>query len=133
MRLILITLAAAAVPLAAAADEDKTAEICAEADARYVELFGAPPAEEEGIHVVLMYDYTFCPPKIDVKLGETVRWINVDKRTSHSVIVGSAPESDRVFPEEQIEFTFEEPGEHRYLCGPHWERRDMIGWVSVTE
>lgn len=133
MRWILISLAAVVAPLASAADEDKTAEICAEADARYVELFGAPPDQAEGVHQVLMYDYTFCPPKIEVKPGDTVRWINVDKRTSHSVIVGSAPESDRVFPEEQVEFTFEEPGEHRYLCGPHWERRNMIGWVIVTD
>jgi plastocyanin len=62
-----------------------------------------------------------------------VRWVNVDKRTSHSVIVPGEPESDRAFPEEAIEFTFLLPGDQQYLCGPHWESRDMIGMVTVTE
>lgn len=115
------------------AEDDKTAAICAEAEARYVDLFGAPSAEAEGVRVVTMYEYNFCPREITVTVGETVRWVNVDKRTSHSVIVEGEPESDRAFPEEHVEFTFLVPGPQDYLCGPHWERRDMIGMVTVVE
>ena len=118
---------------AALAEDTEQAQICAEAEARYVEIFGAPSSEAEGVRVVTMYDYSFCPREITVKVGETVRWVNVDKRTSHSVIVGSAPESERAFPQEHIEFTFLVPGPVDYLCGPHWERRDMIGMVTVVE
>lgn len=116
------------------AEDDKTAEICAEAEARYSETFGAASSEAEGVTVVLMYKYKFCPRDITVKVGETVRWVNVDKRTSHSVIVNGEAESDRAFPEEHVEFTFLMPGSAEdYLCGPHWETRDMIGRVTVVE
>lgn len=131
-----ILLAALVTSLAAApvlADDDKDAALCAEAEERYVELFGRPSAQEEGVTVVTMYKYRFCPAQISVPVGTTVRWVNVDKRTSHSVIVPGEPESDRAFPEESIEFTFLLPGDQQYLCGPHWESRDMIGMVTVTE
>lgn len=116
-----------------AKDTDKVA-ICGEAEDRYVELFGHPSADEEGVNVVLMYKYNFCPAELTVPVGTTVRWVNVDKRTSHSVLVKDSgePESDRAFPEESVEFTFMIPGPQDYLCGPHWETQNMIGMVTVT-
>ena len=119
--------------LAGGEGDDKIAAICAEAEERYVELIGNPSSEEEGVTVVTMYKYNFCPAEITVPVGTTVRWVNVDKRTSHSVIVKGEPESDRAFPEESLEFTFMVPGEQDYLCGPHWETQKMIGMVTVTE
>jgi len=134
-RLAALALSSLAVLCAAfpvlAGDED-TAALCAEAEERYVELFGHPSADEEGVHVVTMYKYRFCPAEIAVPVGTTVRWVNVDKRTSHSVIVPNEPESDRAFPEEIIEYTFLTEGDQEYLCGPHWETHDMIGMVTVT-
>lgn len=125
--------ATAALP-ALARDKDPAA-ICAEAGERYVEMFGSEPVEEEGKRIVLMYKYNFCPAEITVPVGTTVQWVNVDKRTSHSVLVKNSgqPESDRAFPEEIIEFTFMVPGPQDYLCGPHWETQNMIGMVNVTE
>jgi plastocyanin len=70
-----------------------------------------------------------------VKQGATVRWINVDRRTSHSVWFKEAGrgESERAFPEELVEMTIDlPPGEHPYLCGPHWEREGMVGRLRVT-
>lgn len=112
--------------------DDTTAELCAEAEERYVEMFGAPSAEAEGVVVVKMYKYNFCPAATTVPVGTTVRWANVDKRTSHSVKVPDEPESDRAFPEEVIEFTFLTEGDQDYLCGPHWETQKMIGMVTVV-
>lgn len=118
----------------AAQDVEKTAAICAKADARYAELF--PEAKpEKGVTVIKMLKYTFCPPNAVVKAGETVRWVNVEKRTSHSVWFrdrGEA-ESERLFPEEMVEMTFYGPGEFGYLCGPHWEQEDMIGSLTVIK
>ncbi len=131
-------LVSALLPLAAAfpvlAGEDNAAGICAEAEERYVDLFGQASAEAEGVTVVKMYKYNFCPAAITVPAGTTVRWVNVDKRTSHSVLSPQAemPESDRAFPEESVEFTFLTPGDQEYLCGPHWETQEMIGMVTVT-
>ena len=115
------------------AEDDKKAQICAEAEERFVAFFGYPSAEEEGVTVVTMYKYNFCPAEITVPVGTTVRWVNVDKHTSHSVLSPDAgmPESDRAFPEEFVEFTFLEPGAAETLCGPHWERQKMIGMVTV--
>ena len=131
--LVSATAALAMAALPALADDDKKAQICAEAEERFVEFFGYPSAEEEGVTVVTMYKYNFCPAEITVPAGTTVRWVNVDKRTSHSVLSPDAgmPESDRAFPEEFVEFTFLEPGAAEYLCGPHWERQKMIGMVNV--
>lgn len=119
----------AALPVLA---DDETAALCAEAEERYVEMFGAPSADAEGVVVVKMYKYNFCPAAITVPVGTTVRWANVDKRTSHSVKVPGEPESDRAFPEEVIEFTFLTEGDQDYLCGPHWETQKMIGMVTVV-
>jgi len=118
---------------ALAADED-TAELCAEAEDRYVELFGQPSSAVEDAEVVLMYKYNFCPAELEVKAGTTVRWVNVDKRTSHSVLLkdGNEPESDRLFPEESVDLTFLTPGPQEYLCGPHWETQNMIGMITVN-
>ena len=112
---------------------DDTAELCAEAEERYVQLFGQPSSAVEDAVVVLMYKYTFCPGDLTVKPGTTVRWVNVDKRTSHSVLLkdGSEPESDRLFPEEAVDLTFLTPGPQEYLCGPHWETQNMIGMITV--
>lgn len=131
-------LVSALLPLAAAfpvlAEDDGKAALCAEAEERYVSIFGAPSAEAEGVTVVKMYKYNFCPAAVTVPAGTTVRWVNVDKRTSHSVLSPGAgmKESDRAFPEESIEFTFLTAGDQETLCGPHWETQQMIGMVTVT-
>ncbi|MEP3047033.1 MAG: plastocyanin/azurin family copper-binding protein [Roseibium sp.] len=117
----------------AAVADDKTAAICADAEERYVDTYGKPSSAEEGVTVVLMYKYKFCPEKLAVPIGTTVRWVNVDKRTSHTVWLNETdvPESDRLFPEENFEFTFLVAGSQNYLCGPHWETQKMIGMVTV--
>lgn len=116
----------------AAPDREKS-KTCVEAESRYQENF--PNADSSGVHVVLLYKYTFCPGTLTVKKGETVRWINVDKRTSHSVWLKEAgvEESERFFPDEQWEYTFESAGSFHYLCGPHWESDNMQGDIVVTD
>lgn len=132
MRAFAILAVLAAVSLSpggpAAAD---TATICAEAEERYQKAMGdeKPP---EGVVVVKMFKYTFCPNQVTVAPGTTVRWVNVE-RTSHSTWLKEAgvPESERLFMGEHWEFTFTEPGEYPYLCGPHWEQDGMTATVTV--
>ena len=120
----LLLLAGAAAPAAA----DDTEAICAEAKQQFEK---APPNTVD----VLMYKYRFCPPKLTVKAGTAVRFLNVEKRTSHSVWFKEAgkKESDRLFPEEMYSLTLQDAGTYPYLCGPHWDTHDMIGMVSVAE
>jgi len=107
------------------------ARACAKADARYAKLY--PDAKDDAAVIVKLYKYNFCPANITVKAGTTVRWVNVDKRTSHSVWLKEADvdESERFFPEEIWEYKFENPGKYPYLCGPHWKDEDMRGFVKV--
>lgn len=120
-------------PALAGDDAARRAEICAEAQARYDGLEIDKP-KGDGTAVVLMYKYNFCPRQLTVKKGTTVHFINVDKRTSHSVWFKAAgkKESDRMFPDEGWSMPMLTEGEFPYLCGPHWEQEGMTGKVVVT-
>ncbi len=130
-----LTLCSASIPVAhgKSSDEERT-KICGKAEKRYQKLFGKASSDED-VTIVMMHKFTFCPSKITVKRGTKVRFINVDKRTSHSVWFKEEgkPESDRLFGEEFTEITFDgPPAVYPYLCGPHWESDGMIGTVTVT-
>jgi len=88
---------------------------------------GSAQTAEVGIR-----DYKFEPATIAIKAGQTVRWTNLEKRTSHSIFfVGQGGlESERLFPGEFWERAFDKPGTYPYTCGPHPE---MTGKVIVTE
>jgi plastocyanin len=78
--------------------------------------------------VVQMREYRFEPAELRIKLGTAVKWTNVEKRVSHSVLfLGPGGfESDRLFPGESYERTFDKPGRHPYTCGPHPEMKGVI-------
>jgi plastocyanin len=81
---------------------------------------------------VRIADYRFDPPTVSIKAGDSVRWTNQEKRTSHSVQFPdeNGLESERLFPEESWLRRFEQPGRYPYQCGPHPE---MKGEVLVAE
>ena len=119
---------------APAATPEEIAAICEEAARRYEEQFGSAQAAAPQ-PVVAMYKHTFCPRSLVVKHGAAVKFVNVDKRTTHSFWFRDAgkPESERFLPGEGATMTIDlPPGEHTYLCGPHWEREEMIGTLTVT-
>lgn len=127
-------LGADASVMAAGLSEAERVELCRDAEQRYRTIFGRAPSEEPFV-VVLMYKDNFCPRDLTVRQGGELRWINVDRRTSHSVWFKEAgkPESDRAFPEDVITMTIDwPPGDYPYLCGPHWEREGMVGRITVT-
>lgn len=120
-------------PAFALTDAERS-EICREADERYRTLHGRSPKDEPFV-VIMMFKDNFCPQSIAVPQGTRLRWINVDRRTSHSIWFKEEgkPESERVFPEETIDMTVDwPPGEYPYLCGPHWEKEGMVGRLTVT-
>ena len=81
---------------------------------------------------VTIKDYRFAPQDVRIKAGDTVRWTNREKRTSHSVLFPAEGglESERMFPDEHWQRTFVQPGTYRYRCGPHEE---MTGSVIVDQ
>jgi plastocyanin len=89
------------------------------------------PASAQTVNV-LIRDYKFDPAVMEIRAGQTVKWTNGEKRTSHSIFFQgpSSVESDRLFPGESWERVFNKPGTYLYTCGPHPE---MTGKVIVTE
>lgn len=77
---------------------------------------------------VVIQDYRFEPSEIKIAVGDTVRWINQEKRTSHSVVLPASlgGESERFFPNETWEYRFDAAGTYPYQCGPHPEMRGTI-------
>ena len=82
--------------------------------------------------VVEIQNYTYQPREVQIKAGDTVRWVNREKRTSHSILFPSENgfESDRIFPDESWQRNFPKAGTYPYTCGPHPE---MKGSVVVSE
>ena len=120
-------------PPARAQDDAERAKICEKAEQRYQKLFGKPSGDED-VTIVKMYKYTFCPQHLKIKKGAKVRWVNVDKRTSHSVWFQEqgGKESDRIFAEETVNMVLDlPPGVNPYICGPHWEQQGMRGTITI--
>ena len=81
-----------------------------------------PPVAAQTVDV-LIRDYKFGPATVEIRVGQTVKWTNGEKRTSHSIVF----QSPSGFETERL---FAQPGTYLYNCGPHPE---MIGQVIVTE
>jgi len=79
---------------------------------------------------VTMLKFKFIPEVLEIKSGQTVRWMNKEKRQYHSVWFEKygEEESDYLFPDEYLDKTFDKPGEYDYRCGPHPK---MIGKIIV--
>lgn len=87
---------------------------------------GAQTMVEVGIQ-----DYKFTPAQLRIKTGTTVRWTNLEKRTSHSVLFPGPDgfEGERLFPGDAWQHRFDKAGVFVYSCGPHPE---MKGQIEVT-
>lgn len=91
-------------------------------------IAGLPPSTLAQTHEVGIADYKFEPAELTIRAGETVKWVNHEKRTSHSVLFLGPEgfESGRFFPDESWERTFDKPGVYPYSCGPHPEMKGKI-------
>ncbi|GAB3553820.1 plastocyanin [Noviherbaspirillum agri] len=89
------------------------------------------PVEAGEVVEVSIAKMQFEPQQLKIKPGTTVRWVNNEKRSNHSVLFQKEdlPESDRLFPGESWERTFDKPGTYPYICGPH---PTMTGVVEVA-
>ncbi len=72
---------------------------------------------------------SFSPNPVEVKVGETVTWINDDGR--HTVTSKDGVfDSGMMGKGQSFSFTFDKAGEYPYFCEPH---PSMVGTVVVTE
>lgn len=81
---------------------------------------------------IIIREYQYQPAELVIPAGTTVKWINDEKRVSHSILFAGPDgfESERIFPGESWERTFDQPGSYPFSCGPHPE---MHGIITVTE
>ncbi len=90
------------------------------------------PAEEAT--EVLIEDFAFDPPHIEVSAGDTVTWTQGADDAPHTATATDDAEtfdSDTLSDEgDDFEFTFEDAGEYPYFCSIHPE---MVGLVTVVE
>ena len=78
-------------------------------------------------HEVQIFKYAYTPAELTIKPGDTVTWLNVEKRVSHSVLfTATGEESERFFPGEQWSRTFDQAGRFDYRCGPHPEMKGVV-------
>lgn len=82
----------------------------------------------QGTTEIVIEGYKFIPPAVSIRAGESVRWVNREKRTSHSVLFPAEGglESERMFPAENWQRRFDKPGRYHYHCGPHPEMKGLI-------
>jgi len=73
---------------------------------------------------------SFSPNPVEVKVGETVTWIN-DDSGRHTVTSKDGTFDSGVMGKGQsYSFTFDKAGQYAYFCSPH---PGMVGTVVVTE
>lgn len=79
---------------------------------------------------VTIKKFKFIPAEITINKGDTITWLNKEKRQYHSVWFEQLgePEADYFFPNESYSRVFTESGTFPYRCGPHPK---MTGTVIV--
>jgi len=73
---------------------------------------------------------SFSPNPVEVKIGETVTWINDDSGRHTVTSKDGVFDSGMMGKGQSFSFTFDKPGEYPYFCEPH---PNMMGTVVVTE
>jgi plastocyanin len=88
---------------------------------------GAPPDAANAVNVSID-NFTFNPPRLEIRAGMRVVWVNSDDvphtvRSSENLFRSEALDTDDTF-----ERVFPEPGTYEYYCGVHTH---MTGTVVV--
>jgi plastocyanin len=73
---------------------------------------------------------SFSPNPVEVKVGETVTWINDDSGRHTLTSKDGIFNSGMMGKGQSFSYTFNKAGEYPYFCSPH---PNMVGTVVVTE
>lgn len=82
----------------------------------------AAHAQEEKVTID---NFTFTPPEVTVKVGDTVTWTNRDD-IPHTVVSAGKFRSKAMDTDNSFSFTFTEAGDYKYFCGLHPHMTGMI-------
>jgi len=76
---------------------------------------------------VTIDNFTFNPPELTVKVGDTVTWTNRDD-IPHTVMSAGKFRSAALDTDNTFSFTFTQAGDYKYFCGLHPQ---MTGTIKV--
>jgi plastocyanin len=80
-----------------------------------------------------IYKFAFNPANITVVQGDTVIWLNKEKRQYHNVWFKALfkNEPEYLFPDDSYRYTFNNIGDFSYQCGPHPRMKGLVSVVSA--
>ena len=78
---------------------------------------------------VEIIEFDYDPSRVEIEVGTTVRWENVDF-APHTVTLDGVFDSGRLDHGSGFRHTFEEPGRFAYFCFYH---QNMVGFVEVID
>ena len=85
---------------------------------------GGAPARAQEIQVTID-NFTFAPPELTVKVGDTVTWTNHDD-IPHTVVSAGKFRSKPMDTDNSFSFTFTSAGDYKYFCSLHPHMTGMI-------
>jgi amicyanin len=85
---------------------------------------GAIGAHAEELKVTID-NFTFTPPELKVKVGDTVTWTNHDD-IPHTVTSAGKFRSKALDTDNTFSFTFTAAGDYKYFCSLHPQMTGMI-------
>jgi plastocyanin len=85
---------------------------------------GIAPAQAEELKVTID-NFTFTPPELKVKVGDTVTWTNHDD-IPHTVVSAGKYRSKTMDTDDSFSFTFTSTGDYKYFCSLHPHMTGMI-------
>ena len=72
-------------------------------------------------------NFTFTPPELTVKVGDTVTWTNRDD-IPHTIVSAGKFKSKTLDTDNTFSFTFTSAGDYKYFCSLH---PHMTGTIKV--
>ena len=88
--------------------------------------FAGVPAHAQDEKVTID-NFTFNPPELTVKVGDTVTWTNRDD-IPHTVVSAGKFKSSALDTDNTFSFTFTQAGDYKYFCSLH---PHMTGTIKV--
>lgn len=88
----------------------------------------SPGARAGTNHAVQISGFAFVPPVLNVTVGDTVTWTNLDPVVHTATSTSGAFDSGDLDQNESFSLSFTAGGTYEYLCTPH---PDMTGTVIV--
>ena len=85
---------------------------------------GVAGARARDINVTID-NFTFTPPELKLKVGDTVTWTNHDD-IPHTVVSAGKFRSKTMDTDNSFSFTFTSAGDYKYFCSLHPHMTGMI-------